>query len=64
MQKVLEIVIINIVQARDAGLRTWEVDLTKIKPDITSDEIRHLFRTLREYDYRVERIKNILRARL
>lgn len=63
MQKVIEAVIINISEARDAGLEKVEMDLTKIKPNITSDEIRHLFRTLREYDYKVERIKNVLRAR-
>ena len=63
MQKVIETVIINIAQAREAGLKKIEMDLTKIKPDITSDEIRHLFRTLREYHYKIERIKNVLRAR-
>ena len=47
----------------EAGLEKIEMDLTKIKPDITSDEIRHLFRTLREYNYKIERIKNVLRAR-
>ena len=63
MQKVIETVIINIAQAREAGLKKIEMDLTKIKPDITSDEIRHLFRTLREYNYKIERIMNVLRAR-
>lgn len=60
MQRVLEEVIINLKAAREAKVG-WSGDLTLIKPDITDDEIRHLLRTLREYGYKVQRQKNVIR---
>lgn len=60
MQKVLEEVIINLKEARKANV-PWSGDLSLIKPDITNEEIRHLLRTLREYDYKIKREKNVIK---
>lgn len=57
MQKLLEEIIVNIVQAREAHLQVLRIKPQDVKPDITKDELRQIIRTLREYNYNAKMVK-------
>lgn len=64
MQKLLEEIIVNTVQAREAKLKILRIEMDEVKPNVTADEIRKILRTLREYGYTVKQTKTTLKVYL